>query len=67
MDFAMIVDEVDEQFTSRLGVEVKISVEIQATLHRDGFDEAMQRAVKENCRVLRFGNAEFEGDYVTNP
>jgi len=24
------------------------------------FDDAMQRSVKENCRVLRFGNAEFE-------
>jgi uncharacterized protein len=60
MDFATIVDEVVEQFTSKLGVDVKISVEIQATSHRDGFDEAMQRAVKENCRVLRFGNSEFE-------
>ena len=62
MDFATIVDEVVEQFTSKLGVDVKISVEIQATSNRDGFDEAMQRAVKENCRVLKFGNSEFEGD-----
>ncbi len=62
MDFATIVDEVVEQFTSRLGVDVKISVEIQATSHRESFDEAMQRAVKENCRVLRFGNVEFEED-----
>ena len=62
MDFATIVDEVVEQFTSKLGVDVKISVEIQATSHRDGFDEAMQRAVKENCKVLKFGNSEFEGD-----
>mgnify|MGYP003392184351 CR=1 FL=1 len=60
MDFATIVDEVVEQFTSKLGVDVKISVEIQATSNREGFDEAMQRAVKENCRVLRFGNSEFE-------
>jgi len=37
-------------------------VEIQATSNRDGFDEAMQRAVKENCRVLKFGNSEFEGE-----
>lgn len=62
MDFATIVDEVIEQFTAKLGVDVKISVEIQATSNKDGFDEAMQRAVKENCRVLKFGNSEFEGD-----
>lgn len=60
MDFATIVDEVIEQFTAKFGVNVKISVDIQATANKDGFDEAMQRAVKENCRVLRFGNAEFE-------
>lgn len=60
MDFATIVDEVIEQFTSKLGVDVKISVEIQATSNRDGFDDALQRSVKENCRVLKFGNAEFE-------
>jgi predicted AAA+ superfamily ATPase len=62
IDFATIVDEVVEQFTSKLGVDVKISIEIQATSQKDGFDDAMQRAVKENCRVLKFGNAEFEGD-----
>jgi len=60
MDFATIVDEVVEQFTSKLGVEVKISIEIQATSIREGFDEAMQRSIKENCNVLKFGNAEFE-------
>lgn len=60
MDFAMIVDEVVAQFTSKLGVEVKISVEIQSNSTRDGFDEAMQRSIKENCNVLKFSNAEFE-------
>ena len=59
MDFATIVDEVVQQFTSRLGVDVSISVEIQAK-SRDGFDEALQRTIKENCNVLRFSNAEFE-------
>ncbi|MEI6335879.1 MAG: DUF499 domain-containing protein [Methylococcaceae bacterium] len=62
MDFATIVDEVIEQFTSKLGVDVKISIEIQATSTRDGFDEAMQWSIKENCNVLKFGNAEFEED-----
>lgn len=59
MDFATIVDEVVQQFTSRLGVDVSISVEIQAN-SREGFDETLQRTIKENCNVLRFNNAEFE-------
>ena len=48
------------QFTSRPGVQIKITIEIQAESPM-GFDEALQRAVKENCNVLRFKNAEFEG------
>lgn len=59
MDFATIIDEVVQQFTAKLGVNVKISVEIEAT-SQDGFDETMQRTVKENCNVLRFNSAEFE-------
>jgi aspartate aminotransferase-like enzyme len=59
MDFATIMDEVVQQFTAKLGVNVKISVEIKAS-SRDGFDESMQRTVKENCNVLRFNSAEFE-------
>lgn len=60
MDFSTIVDEVVEQFTAKLGVDVKISVEIQAGSNREGFDESMQRTIKENCNVLKFSNAEFE-------
>ena len=59
MEFSDIVDEVLEQFTTKTGVKVNISIEIEAE-HAQGFDEALQRAVKENCNVLRFGNAEFE-------
>lgn len=59
MDFAMIVDEVVELFTSKLGVDVTISVEIQAK-SKEEFNEAMQRTIKENCNVLRFNHAEFE-------
>jgi len=59
MDFATIVDEVVQHFTSRLGVDVNISVEVQAK-SSDGFDETVQRTIKENCNVLRFGSAEFE-------
>lgn len=57
--FADLVDEVILQFTSRPGVKVKIAIEIQAETS-SGFDDSLQRAVKENCNVLRFKNAEFE-------
>jgi len=40
---------------------VKISVEIEAT-SPNGFDEALQRTIKENCNVLKFSSSEFEGE-----
>ncbi|MNR68925.1 hypothetical protein D3C85_1938110 [compost metagenome] len=58
MEFATLVDEIIQQFTAKLGVEVTISVEIQAT-SKAGFDEATQRIVKENCNVLKL-KGEFE-------
>lgn len=57
--FADLVDEVVQQFTLRPGVKVKIAIEIQAE-SPSGFDDGLQRAVKENCNVLKFKNAEFE-------
>lgn len=57
--FADLVDEVLLQFTSRPGIKVKIAIEIQAE-STAGFDDGVQRAVRENCKVLRFKNAEFE-------
>jgi hypothetical protein len=59
MNFSTIVDEVVEQFSAKVGVNVTITLEIQASA-RDGFDDATQRTVKENCSVLKFGAAEFE-------
>lgn len=59
LDFATIVDEVIQLFTSQLAVNVDISVEISAQ-KESGFDESVQRAVRENCTVLKFRNAEFE-------
>ena len=61
MDFATIMDEVAQQFTAKLGVDVTISVEIEAR-SKAGFDEGVQRTVKENCNVLKFSSAEFESD-----
>lgn len=57
--FADVVDEVVQQFTLRPGVKVRIAIEIQAE-SATSFDDSLQRAVKENCNVLKFKNAEFE-------
>ena len=57
--FADLVDEVVEPFTVRPGVKVKISIEITAE-SASGFDDGLQRAVKENCTVLKFDGAEFD-------
>jgi hypothetical protein len=59
IDFATIVDEVIQQFTSKHDVNVSISIEVQAESPK-GFDEGLQRTIKENCTILKFKNAEFE-------
>ena len=64
--FADLVDEVVLQFTSRPGVKVRIAIEIEAETVT-GFDDNLQRAIKENCKVLRFKNAEFEGSEDRRP
>jgi len=53
------------QFTARQGVKVKIAMEIQAESGA-GFDDGLQRAVRENCNVLKFKNAEFEAEDSAN-
>jgi len=59
MQFADIVDEIVQQFTTQAGVTVRIAIEIQAE-SATGFNEGLQRTVRENCHVLKFGQAEFE-------
>lgn len=59
--FADLVDEVVQQFTIRPGVKVRIAIEIQAD-SAAGFDDGLQRVVKENCNVLKFKSAEFENN-----
>lgn len=56
--FSEIMQEVVQHFTSRTGVEVKITVDIHANAP-GGFDQALQRTVKENCNTLGFSNADF--------
>ena len=57
--FADLADEVVQQFTVRPGVNVTITVEIQAESSA-GFDAGIQRAVTENCTTLKFGPGSFE-------
>ncbi len=59
--FADIVDEVIQQFTTRVGERTQITVEIQAQ-SETGFDEAVQRTVRENCDALKFSTYDFEVD-----
>jgi predicted AAA+ superfamily ATPase len=61
LHFAQIVDEVVQHFTTKSSATVTISVEIRAE-DATGFDDSIQRAVRENCTVLKFSSAEFEGD-----
>ncbi|MEP6605099.1 MAG: hypothetical protein ABJA60_03160 [Nitrosospira sp.] len=53
-----VAEEVLTLFTQKLGVKVRISVEIEAELGA-GFDDGVQRSVRENCNQLRFKNHEF--------
>lgn len=57
--FSDMVDEVVLQFTSKPGVKVRISIDLEAE-SSVGFDDGLQRAVRENCRVLKFKGADFE-------
>ncbi len=59
IDFSEIADEIVQQFTAKHGVEITISIEIRANI-KEGFDEALQRAIKENCGALGFASSEFD-------
>lgn len=61
MDFSTIVNEVIQHFSAQMGVDVRVTVEIEAR-SKNGFDTVLQRAVKENCGVLKFHTANFEED-----
>ncbi len=59
MQFDEIHDEIISQFTLKPGTKVTLRLDIEATL-KNGFDENIQRAVRENSNALNFDNAEFE-------
>ena len=59
LDFAKIAEEVVQHFTSDVGAQVKITVEVEANVP-NGIKENVQRTVKENCNTLNFTLADFE-------
>jgi len=59
LQFSDIAEEVLMLFTQKSGVKVRISVEIEAECSL-GFDDGIQRAVRENCDQLKFKNRTFE-------
>jgi hypothetical protein len=56
--FGDVVDEII-MLLNRPDVRLKISVEIQAESD-SGFDDGVQRSVRENCNQLKFKNGSFE-------
>lgn len=56
--FGDVVDEII-MLLNRPDVRLKISVEIEAE-SEGGFDDNIQRAVRENCNQLKFKNGGFE-------
>jgi hypothetical protein len=59
LQFSDVAEEVLMLFTQKPGVKVRISVEIEAE-SPSGFDDGIQRAVRENCDQLKFKNRAFE-------
>jgi uncharacterized membrane protein YgcG len=59
LQFSDVAEEVLMLFTQRPGVKVRISVEIEAESPA-GFDDGIQRAVRENCDQLKFKNKSFD-------
>jgi predicted AAA+ superfamily ATPase len=59
LQFADVAEEVLMLFTQKPGVKVRVSLEITAAAP-GGFDDATQRAVRENCNQLKFKNHEFD-------
>ncbi len=59
LQFSDVAEEVLMLFTSKPGVKVKVSLEIQAEAST-GFDESTQRAARENCNHLKFKNHGFD-------
>lgn len=60
-DFMNIYEEVVQLFNQRHDTKVSITVDIRAET-TGGFDDGLQRAVRENARVLKLTNSEFSDE-----
>lgn len=58
LQFSDVAEEV-VMLLNKPGVKLRIAVEIEAE-SQTGFDEGVQRAVRENCDQLKFKNRSFE-------
>lgn len=61
LEFSDVMQEVIQHFTKKQGTRVTIRVEIEAE-SKDGFDEALQRIVRENGNTMGFDDNEFAED-----
>lgn len=57
--FNEVAEEVVRLFTDQPMAKVEVTIEINVE-REAGFDEALMRAVRENCNTLQFRSAEFE-------
>lgn len=57
--FGQVIDEVTIHLAKRADANVRITVDIDAEL-ADGFDEDLQRIMRENCKSLHFKTADLE-------
>jgi predicted AAA+ superfamily ATPase len=60
-DASQIADEVISHLNSLVGAEVRVTLEIDATIP-DGATEQVVRTVTENCKSLKFKQQGFEAD-----
>lgn len=58
-DISVIAEEVVQHFTSLVGAQVEVTLEITVK-SEDEIPERVVRVVSENCRTLKFKNNEFE-------
>ena len=61
LKFSEISEEVLQHFAARSDVKLQISIEIEAE-SEEGFDEQIQRTVRENATQLQFDSRDFEED-----
>lgn len=59
LQFSDVAEDVILLFAQRPDVRLKVSIEIEAESDA-GFEEGLQRSVRENCDLLKFKNRSFE-------